>query len=126
MIKSLLVIDDDADELHFFSQAVSAINPYYQCIASSHPVEALEKLRKEEINPNFIFLDLNMPVMNGWDCLRELKKIPCLSNIPVIILTISSFEKDAEKVFALGANLFLQKPNTIQRLVESIKKIIEE
>ncbi len=126
MIKSVLFIDDDADELHFFSQAVSAINPYYQCIASSHPVEALEKLKKEEITPNFIFLDLKMPVMNGWDCLRELKKIPYLGDTPVIIFTISTFEKEAEKVFALGADLFLQKPNTIQGLIESIKKIIGE
>ena len=125
MKKSVLVIDDDADDLLFFELALWQINPSCECITSTDPTEALQKLKLELLKPNFIFLDLNMPGMSGQECLREIKKIAHLGDTPVIILTTSISRKDIEEVLLLGAYCCLHKPNTIQELVKSIKKFID-
>jgi len=125
MKKSVLVIDDDPDDLEFFSDAVSEISPYYECFTFSNGNEALEELKHQKIKPHFIFLDLNMPGMSGQDFLREIKKIPMLSEIPVIIWSTSRLTKEIEEVFTLGAKSYLHKPNSLYGLVETIKTIIK-
>jgi DNA-binding NtrC family response regulator len=83
------------------------------------------KLKTEKNRTQFIFLDLNMPRVSGQDCLKELKKVPYLSDIPVIIFTTSRSEKEMQQVYSMGAYSFLQKPPTMDALVKSVKKIIE-
>ncbi|HXL57967.1 MAG TPA: response regulator [Chitinophagaceae bacterium] len=125
MSKSVLLIDDDPDDLMFFREAVIEINPAYKCFTSTNAEETLQQLIKEKIKPNFIFLDLNMPRINGKDCLRQIKKIPWLSQIPVIIYSTSKLKKEMEEVLKLGAFRFLIKPSTLPDIIAAIKKIIE-
>jgi len=125
MIKSILFIDDDPDDLDFFRESVSKINPYHECLTSLNGQEALEQLREEKIKPHFIFLDLNMPRFSGQEFLRQIKQISTLAYIPVIILSTSRLSKELLEVYLMGAHSFIQKPNSTHELTESIKKIIE-
>ncbi len=125
MKKFLFLVDDDPDEFFFFREAIAEINPDYECFTCSDGQEALQQLIQEKIKPNFIFLDLMMPRMDGKDFLRQIKKIPRLSQIPVIIYTDSKYRNDIEESLKLGAFSVVIKPFGIDGIVASIKKIIE-
>ena len=123
--KILMVVDDDPDDRFFFTKAVRKYHPSYECREASDGVDALDKLRQEKILPDFIFLDLNMPLMNGKKCLEELKKDGKLKNIPVIVYSTSTYQKDKEETMALGAIHYLVKLHDIYMLPEAITEAIE-
>ena len=72
--KILMIVDDDTDDRFFFRSAIRKNNPSYECIEAENGDDALKQLRKAKYLPDFIFLDLNMPKMDGRECLEELKK----------------------------------------------------
>jgi CheY-like chemotaxis protein len=75
-------------------------------------------------SPDFIFLDLNMPRMNGKQFLAEVKKIKTLQDIPVIIYSTSTDKKDILDTIELGAVYFLEKPNRFNDLTNALSNII--
>ena len=124
--KILMIIDDDDDDRFFFSQAVKEMGDSYGCIEALSGIQALKALRsKEQPLPHFIFLDLNMPPMNGKQCLQELKNDEQLKNIPVIIYTTSRYQKEVDHVLKMGAAHFLIKPHDIGELRNKILESIE-
>ena len=74
---------------------------------------------------DFILMDLNMPIMNGKQCLIEIKKNPRLASIPIIIYTTSSYQRDIEELKQLGAAHFLIKPANIDNLVKILSGLFE-
>ncbi len=66
--------------------------------------------------PDIIFLDINMPMMTGWECLTKLKGEEAYSPIPVIMYSTSTAKSDIDKSFELGASLFISKPENFQEL----------
>ena len=75
--------------------------------------------------PGLILLDLNMPIMDGRDVLRQIKAMPDFRHIPVIILTTSSSKLDAQICYELGANSYITKPTSFEALVQTIKTLYE-
>ena len=73
--------------------------------------------------PGLILLDLNMPKMDGREALREIKSTPELRRIPIVALTTSKAEEDIFRSYDLGANSFISKPVTFDRLVAIIQQI---
>jgi CheY-like chemotaxis protein len=118
--KHFLIVDDDADDRFFFIRALSKVNPAYHCSIAKNGVDAIEKLKDMQPLPDYIFLDFNMPKMNGLDCLGILKSDLALHHIPVIIYSTSVYSKDIEKAKACGAAHYLPKPLDIQLLPELI------
>jgi len=74
--------------------------------------------------PDFIFLDLNMPKVNGRDCLASIKKNERFTNIPVIIYSTSSEKSEMNLTVEMGAAFFLQKPNRFDDLKRALANII--
>lgn len=102
--------------------ALKAINSSTKIVYAFDGVEALEKLRNGELESvDFIFLDLNMPRMNGKQFLAEIKKDPVLKNIPVIIYSTSSDSHDREEAERLGAKAFLTKPPYFSQLTQLLQ-----
>jgi CheY-like chemotaxis protein len=88
-------------------------------------LEALDLLSKKKIAlPDFIFLDLNMPKMNGKECLVELKKLLRQTLTKIIVMSTSDMKRDIEDALQLGAHLFFTKPGTYTELCSHVKKII--
>ena len=114
---TFLLVDDDADDIFLFREVLSGVAPEINLRTASNGQEALEVLSRE-INhlPDLIFLDLNMPRMDGKQCLTELKNIDRLKGIPVIIYTTSSHSRDVEETMQLGAISFITKPSHIKDL----------
>ncbi|HXL57699.1 MAG TPA: response regulator [Chitinophagaceae bacterium] len=117
--------DDDADDQELFKEALSEIDKSIRCLTASSGEEALNKLKTDlKQLPDYIFLDLNMPRMNGLECLVEIKKTNTLKHIPVIIYSTSSAEKDVEETRKLGADYFITKPPGFKELCDKIKYIL--
>lgn len=124
---TVLIVDDDKDDIDFFRMAMQKIDPGAVCHVANDCEEALEKLRHEyegAVLPDYIFLDLNMPRMDGRACLKELKKDAKLRNIPVIIYTTSSHARDRDETLKLGAAYFLTKPNALGKMRQGIAEAI--
>src|SRR4249919_2109798 len=84
--------------------------------------EALDRLENSVILPDLIFMDINMPVMNGIECLAEIIKNPQTRNIPVVILSTET--KQSALVQTLGAKAFISKPSNGEVLLEKLEQMI--
>ncbi|CAN5552372.1 response regulator [soil metagenome] len=127
MIKNTLffLAEDDEDDRMLFSEALIEINPAIKCVMAKNGEEALFLLKGGLFElPDFIFLDLNMPVMNGLKCLAEIKKTSFLQNIPVVIYSTSSSKEFIEESLALGASNFFVKPPDFTGLINYLKNIL--
>jgi CheY-like chemotaxis protein len=121
------LIDDDIDDREIFEMALKEIDDSHICITANNGIEAIEKLRNDvEFIPDFIFLDLNMPRMNGRQCLEEIKKIPHVRNVPVIIYSTSSEQRDMEETQKMGAAHFLTKPPSINTLSATLSQFFRQ
>ena len=119
------IADDDQDDLELFIKALKEIDDSCFCITANNGEDALHKLENEKNHPpDIIFLDLNMPKVNGRQCLKEIKLKEALRHIPVIIYSTSAERKDIQETTDLGAAFFMQKPNRFIELRNSLFQII--
>jgi len=125
MQKMILMVDDDPDDVQLFCSALYETNKPYYCISVPDGEEALQFLNATFINPDFIFIDLNMPRVNGKECLMQIKKQPKLNGIPVIIYSTSMQKREIEQLYELGADYFITKPYSTHDLMNTITKILE-
>lgn len=86
--------------------------------------QAINALAGSSIRPNMIFLDINMPVMNGWELLKKLKADDRYVDIPVIIYSTSSSQRDKKIAFDLGAMCFVTKPESMQLIKAMLETVI--
>jgi DNA-binding NtrC family response regulator len=125
LYKKILLIDDDEDDHEIFMKAMEKTSSSVECIVINNAKDALRKLRANEIATDLIFLDLNMPIMNGTQFLKEIKLIEKLMHIPVIIYTTSSNSATIEETKELGATDFITKPDRFNDLVEILHSVID-
>ncbi len=89
-------------------------------------VDALQKLVLKEIEmPDYIFIDLNMPLMNGIQCLQEIKQLPAYAAIPVIIYSTSSYERDIMQTISNGAFQYIVKPFSFLELCDKVRTVLK-
>jgi CheY-like chemotaxis protein len=118
----ILLIDDDEDDKELFIQAFKDVAPesvVSTATSCDELVENIDSLNNNEL-PDIIFLDLNMPKMDGFECLDLLKSINPLNNIPVFIYSTSVNPVHIEITYQKGASRFFQKPGTF----DGIKQLI--
>lgn len=118
------LIDDDADDREAFEKALNQIDPKIECFTAASGNEGLRMLDANEFMPAYIFLDLNMPGMDGWECLREIKKRPHLKHVPVIILSTAQWLKDRLELQKLEIARYITKPNTQADFTKAIAKVL--
>lgn len=118
-----LIIDDDPDDQEIFALALEEIGPAYHCAFANNATDALAQLQQNAVSPDYIFLDLNMPRINGLQCLAELKRMPSTKAIPVVMYSTSSEHHFSSQAMAAGATAFVSKPSRISDLVQILKDI---
>lgn len=115
--KLILLADDDRDDAEIFSMVLTKVDPAIHLIHVINGVGVFDYLKNDDhVVPDVIFLDLNMPEMNGWQCLRALKDNPLYRDIPVLMYTTSSHPRDREIALGLGAVAFITKPSDYKEL----------
>ncbi len=120
----ILNIDDDPEDLDIFYKAVKTVNPLAKCLLARDAKEALNILR-DAIIPDYIFLDINMPMMNGKTVLTELRQNKKLEAVPVIMYSTSINPNETEEYSALGADQFLNKHNDFRGLCNALESLLK-
>jgi CheY-like chemotaxis protein len=118
----VMLIDDDKDDCDIFCDAVSSMAEC-KCHCVSNSVEALSILDRADKLPACIFLDINMPVMDGFGVLKRLKASPRLAKIPIVMYSTTPNPQEAEKSIQLGADRFLRKTSDYGKLILLLKEI---
>jgi CheY-like chemotaxis protein len=122
--KIIMIVDDDEDDKYFFQAALATIDDGIRCMEARDGAEALEMLKGNPL-PDLIFLDLNMPRLNGKQCLRLLKNTERLKKIPVVIYSTTKRPADEAETKSLGAFYFLTKPTCLSEIAEKISFIFD-
>lgn len=123
--RTFYLIDDDSDDLEFFCEAVDTIDKSIICIKTTNSEMALSSFVHLDVPvPDLIFLDLNMPVVDGRTFLKEIKLVKPYSSVPIIIYSTSSNPRDKEETLGLGAADFIIKPNSMRQLVKDLSGVL--
>lgn len=123
--KSILLVDDDRVANFLSERIISAMGIAHEVQSATNGREALNILNKDHSRrPDVIILDLNMPIMDGFEFINEFRKlnIPEKDNVMIIVVTSSNNPRDIEKARSLGVTHYLTKPISL----ESIRSIIDE
>jgi CheY-like chemotaxis protein len=122
-ILNLLLADDDRDDCIFFREALEELSIPTHLVTVSDGTELMRLLKlKETILPDVLFLDLNMPIKNGFDSLTEIKLDEDLNHIPVIIFSTSYDSDIAYRLHQSGAKYYIRKPPDFSDLKKIIYK----
>jgi len=113
------LVDDDSDDHFFFKEALSDLQRDIEITTAFYGFEALTKLESQALD--YIFLDLNMPLMHGKEFLKTVKAEPKFQEIPVYILSTSTSEKEIVDSLSLGAASFFIKPLKIEQLCNILR-----
>jgi CheY-like chemotaxis protein len=122
---SILLADDDEDDCFLFGEALEEIQVATRLTTVRNGEQLLHLLEsmKEEL-PHVLFLDLNMPRKNGWQCLEEIKRSEKLKKLKVIIFS-TSFQQDvADQLYKNGAMHYIRKPGDFSQLKELILQVL--
>jgi CheY-like chemotaxis protein len=117
-----LLVEDDIDDQLFYVEAVKEIDDRLEYTVASNGQEAIDTLNKLRIHPDLIFLDINMPGMNGIEFLIYLKKEARFNKIPIVILTTSASQ--TEQLYQHGARLIIIKPSKASMLRTALEHIL--
>jgi CheY-like chemotaxis protein len=125
MFKKLLIIDDDLEDQEIFMEALKEVDPQVVCYSATSGEDAFRKLENEMLLlPDLIFLDMNMPKLNGKQVLKELRKLKSLDGIPVIMYSTSFAPRDIEELRNLGAAHHLVKPSRFDHLCDALNHVL--
>lgn len=126
----ILLVDDDEDDRYLTREAFQQHYPDSRISFAEDGEDLLNFLNYEGRHseashtlPELILLDLNMPRKDGREVLREIKTNEQFRHIPIVVLTTSDAKDDIETSYSNGANSFITKPSTFQRLSEVTKAI---
>lgn len=121
MANQVLLIDDDTDEHELFSEQLTEYDKNFEVISAYNGLQAFRIL--EKISPYCIFLDINMPIMNGLQVLKKLKGDERLKDIPVYVYSTSDGYNSKKPAIKLGALDYFQKPESSQELGKIFKSV---
>ncbi|MFT3794817.1 response regulator [Flavobacterium sp.] len=117
---TILYADDDAEDLILFKEITDKLD-FVDVHLYPNGQQLLDAAQHVTDCQRLIFLDLNMPVKNGFDVLQELKRQPQCAGIPTIILSTSSDSRNISQSMALGASMYITKPTAFKTLQQSIE-----
>ncbi len=118
---NILLADDDMDDCNFFIKALKAVpKDLHHTIV--HDGEQLMNYLSENLEnlPHVLFLDINMPRKNGFECLAEIKQNEKLKNLPVVMFSTTNLQDKIHTLFESGADVYLRKPSDFPELVQAI------
>lgn len=121
----ITLADDDEDDRLFFTDAFEELKINTIVNTVNNGKELLNFLNHPEtVLPHIIFLDLNMPILNGIDCLKQIKSNDKFKDIAIAIYSTSSSDQDIEDTFVLGANIYIKKPSNFDELKKILSDVV--
>lgn len=120
-LSKIWLADDDADDCEFFEVALARVLPS----ASLRTFPDGEKLMREWklLQPDMLFLDINMPIINGIECLKMIRVDRSLLKLPIVVFSSTSNKLFVDASYGYGANLFFRKPYDFQLWIDGLRQI---
>lgn len=113
--------DDDVEDIEFFKEVVATLPKIPSLVTHGNGQDLLDALDNPPPTPNMLFLDLNMPGINGFDVLTHLRTTGLHKKLPIVIFSTSKDEFIIQKSLELGANFFVPKSSSFPALKSSIE-----
>lgn len=123
LLQSIILADDDPDDHEFFHDILVDIDPRFKLNIVKDGAELL--LLLSHFIPDLLFLDLEMPVKNGLECLREIRSNPQTKHLPVVVFSSTTRPANIETAYEMGADLFLIKSHSYSDLLSSVKALLD-
>jgi len=117
----VLIVEDNLDNLQLVQLLLE--REKFEVVVAVNGKEGLETTRKEL--PDLIVLDLDMPVLSGWDMLKQLKDDPVIRDIRIVVVTAHLLPGEREKALAAGASGYVSKPFTVNEFIGEIKRCLQ-
>lgn len=121
----VLYADDDADDVEMFQEILREIDRSILFLYATDGLQALKVLRESIVLPDIVFLDINMPLINGKECLMEIRRDEYLKKLPVVMYSTSSTENEVVRCLELGASDYLCKATNYAKLRQDIESILK-
>jgi CheY-like chemotaxis protein len=121
----IVITDDDPDERLIFCEIAQDVDKNIQ-VTALPDCESLFRFLNRNNAPNVIFLDLNMPIMSGQGCLKQLKEHVDWQKIPVVVYSTVSRQEIIDDCYSRGAALYVTKPNDANTLKALIMSVIKK
>lgn len=121
---NIFLADDDCDDVEFFTEAIDLISTNCTTTVFSDGSELIEGLKNCQQFPDIIFIDINMPIMNGFETLSSIKQIPPLATIPTVIYSTSSNHDHISKAYEIGASSYFKKPSDFNSLKAKLEELL--
>ena len=123
--ENILLADDDDDDRLLFTDVLTEFSKNSR-LTFAHNGEHLMTLLRSEKLPDVLFLDLNMPLKNGIECLEEIRGDEKLKDLPVVIFSTSSHPGTINQMYDIGAHLYVRKPNDFNALRKVISEVLKK
>ncbi|WP_339725829.1 response regulator [Maribacter stanieri] len=124
---NIYIADDDLDDLSFFKEALEDIPINTQVTHFDNGVDLMDRLFSDQTLPEVIFLDLYMPIMDGFECLMDIRNFKKFKNIYIIAYSSIYREREVNQLKQDGANQFLKKSSSFKELkkllLDSLSKV---
>ena len=120
MTKRVLVVEDQEDNRRIVCDLLTTTD--YEVIEAENGEEALAAVARQR--PDLILMDIQLPILDGYEATRRIKADPSLSSIPIIAVTSSALSGDEEKARAAGCDDFVPKPYSPRQLLAKIRKFL--
>ncbi|KQB39901.1 response regulator [Flavobacterium aquidurense] len=120
----ILLVDDDEDDCELFIAAIASLNKNIITTISNNSLEALNNLKAATVLPDFIFLDMQMPYLSGAEFIQQLRQIPELNKIQLVVYSSHTHDTLKKLTNEFDSVQIFTKPNNFQELVRTLDNII--
>jgi DNA-binding response OmpR family regulator len=122
---NILLIEDDLDDIELLQDALTSRNLQYKIQTIKDGEDAIEYIRAGQEIPDIIILDLNLPKVHGKQVILHVKTVRLFKDLPLLILTTSSSKEDMAYAFAHGADEYIVKPTSVEKMNEMVDSIVK-
>ena len=123
-VKQVLLADDDQDDIDLFKEAVEGLEEQVEITVAKNGEQAIAILKSDEMDPDLVFLDINMPLKNGFECMEEIQSLSNEDDIPVILLSTHQNDELVKRAKALGAAGYIKKATSFLKYKTTIHDVL--
>lgn len=120
----IFIVEDNLGDVLLVREALKESSLRFELHHACDGEEAIQAIRKEEVHPDLVLLDINLPRRDGWEVLTEIRSNPEMKHIPIVVLSSSGSPEDRERASRSVPSMYIQKPSNLDDFL-AVGKTIE-